>query len=279
MSETFCSLPDDIAEKYKCCFCGLLLSVPPITLMSIKNETFRCGRCVSVKVNVNIRMSVYENVAQFLAFPCSYAGCKMKLPWGKVLGHETNCPHRTIKCPLPYYYKCSSVFSVQDVRNHFNDKHKFSVKTVGEVWHANVNSDYVYFMKADEDQFFVYIRHQMRKIQVDVLAIGHTRYKKFRVSLSSFEEHDRFTTVFKECPIVPYDERVHCLSCLKRGCNELHHPFAKQYNHIFVYMGGNFVLNFKPELARLLKDANGVLRYVGYFYHVEDLQNYLLGTL
>ncbi|KAJ8924469.1 hypothetical protein NQ315_007266 [Exocentrus adspersus] len=155
----------------KCYLCGYHLSVPPITLVSLDSQTYKCGRCAAVNCEVNTRICIYEDVAQHLEFPCSYTGCNKKIGWGQMLEHEKNCRYRTLRCPV-YYQDCSMVVPVNQLKEHFEDKHSEDIKMAGDVWNLDDRVNCINLVESDNEYFFLYIWHLDYDIFIALLSIG-----------------------------------------------------------------------------------------------------------
>ncbi|CAH1959348.1 unnamed protein product [Acanthoscelides obtectus] len=138
-------LPKDISSVLKCDLCRGYMSVPPISMFDGKNS---CGRCDPGWP----RNTVYEELAQFMIFPCTY--CDELLTWGSVEKHETECKKNVILCPsrkkcktqavsryreyhkecqinrvvCPFEY-CYVMYEISDIVQHFTKFHKDYVLT------------------------------------------------------------------------------------------------------------------------------------------------------
>lgn len=84
------TLPEDVSRILRCDLCRGYLSVPPITTHEGRNS---CGRCNPGWP----RNFIYEELAKFTVFPCSY--CEEKVIWGHVQEHESDCMNKVMLCP------------------------------------------------------------------------------------------------------------------------------------------------------------------------------------
>lgn len=75
-------LPEHVAARLRCDLCHGYLSVPPI---SSHEDKVSCGRCNPGWP----RNIVYEQLAQFAVFPCTY--CQRTMPWDEIPAHEERC--------------------------------------------------------------------------------------------------------------------------------------------------------------------------------------------
>ncbi|KAJ8957881.1 hypothetical protein NQ318_001877 [Aromia moschata] len=82
-----------LSRQRTCDLCHGYLSVPPI---STHEDKVSCGRCNPGWP----RNHVYERLAQFVLFPCTY--CGDKLSWNDVPKHEQKCRRNVILCPAGY---------------------------------------------------------------------------------------------------------------------------------------------------------------------------------
>lgn len=245
-------------RTHKCCLCGHLLSVAPIMAAGLENELYKCGRCEKVKCQTYTRIRLFEDVAQHFSFPCSYLKCDKKIPWGMVEEHERNCPHRTMKCPI-YYQNCSDVGRVDKLLDHFKAKHSNNIREADSTWELNAQYDYVFLTQIDKQIFLVYVLHLEEIFSIAVLAMERSKYNKFSVKLLPSTD-DKFAVYFDDMPVVRYDERSHCYMCVRKKCNEPHHPFSERKKSGEMDLGG-FTSKLKKELIDSVKASNGNLRY------------------
>ncbi|KAJ8948899.1 hypothetical protein NQ314_008333 [Rhamnusium bicolor] len=115
------ALPKDAINYNKCSLCQKLLSVPPIMTASSEKNQYVCGRCKDVKCETYTRNTLFENIARYLSFPCTYENCTEIIPWGLVELHEEECTHRKIRCPI-YYQECDEEIEITKLKSHFEEK-------------------------------------------------------------------------------------------------------------------------------------------------------------
>lgn len=122
MANQFC-IPPEVLETLKCSQCKNYLSTFPIYMMD--SDQSICGRCPVVQCDKLIRDEAYENIAQYIIFPCSYAknGCEQKLNPLDLKGHEVNCEYRQFECPSKHYTKCKWEGSSKELEEHFKANH------------------------------------------------------------------------------------------------------------------------------------------------------------
>ncbi|KAJ8924474.1 hypothetical protein NQ315_007271 [Exocentrus adspersus] len=256
------TVSQDVFKEYKCSLCGCGLSVPPIRILGLERTSqrtvYKCGRCVAVKCQIGVRNEVYEAVAQQLSFPCSYPGCEEKIQWGKVQDHEQECLHRTIRCPM-HYQNCNMTIAVCQVEKHFNDKHRANVREVEDIGFLSGKGDGVMLLKAGEELFFLY-RLQSNNFCTSILALGPSKYKKFKLTLFSTTDTNKVSVSFDELPVIRYDERSHCFKCLRRSCEEPHHPFCNKYNAVQQMTSTGFLNVHKKELVSGVMDSKDYYR-------------------
>lgn len=121
-----------------CKNCKKPLSIPPIYCVEHQNGSVTeiCGRCYYIvykHVGNKWRQHAYENVAQFLTFPCAYKnqGCNEILKWKETIEHEANCKYPIISCPAndnEFYvgFYCPWEGSAQLLNNHIRETHQVS---------------------------------------------------------------------------------------------------------------------------------------------------------
>ncbi|XP_018571891.1 uncharacterized protein LOC108911437 [Anoplophora glabripennis] len=252
------SISEGAISSHKCCLCGHLLSVAPIMSAGLENELYKCGRCNKVKCQTYTRTRLFEDVAQHLSFPCSYTPCDKKVAWGSVEKHERDCPYRTMKCPI-YYHNCSDVVRVENLLEHFKDRHSKNIRPIDSIWELNIQFDYVFLTQIDNNCFLVYIMHLEEIFSISVLATGRSKYSNFSVKLLPSTD-DKFAVYFDDLPVVRYDERSHCYMCIRKKCNEPHHPFAKRNSSGEIDLSA-FASKLKKELIDSVKAPDGNLRY------------------
>lgn len=247
------AISENVLSTYKCFLCDHFLSVPPIHSAGLEKEFYRCGRCSSVKCQTYTRANLFEAVAQQLSFPCTYQPCNKKIAWGFVDQHEKNCPHRTMKCPM-YYHNCSEKIKVEEIRNHFLERHSKNVREMGEPWRVNLDFDYVFLTEMDGRDFLVYILHLNDLFSISVLCTGRSAYAKFSVKLVK----DNFSVSFEDMKVVRYDERSHCYPCMRKKCHEPCHPYSEKNKTSEMDVGG-FTNKMRKGLIDSVKMENGDL--------------------
>lgn len=251
---------DKISEailKYRCCICNNPLSVPPIMMTNASEELYKCGRCKDIiyrstaqqvhfqqswpthqnfnrskiqnmcRANLNetsfYRATLYEGVAQHLSFPCRYNQCNEKIVWGKIETHERDCPHRTICCPL-FDSGCSKMLKMNELVQHFKITHSTCIKEVGTAIQVRNQTNNMFLLTLKDSYFIVYILSGGR---IGVLSTQSSGYAKFNVRLTLIEDNN-FSVNFGNLPIISFKERSHCYMCVKKTCNQPHHPFSGQ---------------------------------------------------
>lgn len=151
--------PDTTIELLKCSLCEGYLSVSPIAL--IGDDQYKCGRCSTVKTQINTKVMIYEHLAKFMTFPCMFKECDKKLPFTEVKDHEKGCEYRTVMCPKS---GCTEVFRLQNIGPHFKEKHddvyhsnNFSIKNVYAYYNIDImeknGKTYLSFFDFDDVNF------------------------------------------------------------------------------------------------------------------------------
>lgn len=99
-----------------CFICGRYLSVSPIY---INGGQSICGRCPPS----GYRNFVYEELAKFMTFPCTYNNCTSLLSWDQVKHHESFCPFKpsSLMCPK---HNCGLVLFARNILHHVMTSHQ-----------------------------------------------------------------------------------------------------------------------------------------------------------
>ncbi|KAF7278239.1 hypothetical protein GWI33_008596 [Rhynchophorus ferrugineus] len=105
-------LPNDLLHQLKCILCKLHLSIFPI-YVDLKGTYPICGRCQIPSEDKYIRDHAYENLAQFILFPCTYAS------------KEQTCPSST-------YTKCLWRGYIDSLKSHFEQYHESLLIKTGQ---------------------------------------------------------------------------------------------------------------------------------------------------
>ncbi|XP_030767621.1 uncharacterized protein LOC115891313 [Sitophilus oryzae] len=115
----------DLLDKLRCHLCNLYLSVFPIYINDKGNE-FICGRCNVQHEDKYIRDGSYEDIAQYIIFPCAHSvnGCKQQMCPQKLALHELCCAFRKLDCPNRSYSDCVWKGSINKLRDHFENSHR-----------------------------------------------------------------------------------------------------------------------------------------------------------
>ncbi|XP_018571889.1 uncharacterized protein LOC108911434 [Anoplophora glabripennis] len=252
----------EVIKKYKCCVCGLLLSVPPIMVSNLgkDNQVYKCGRCEGISLETYrwIRNDLFEKVAWFLHFPCSYFPCMERIPWGRVQEHEINCQFKTIKCPLSNECKSFEEIPVHQIGKHVTNIHNRTIETNDTMVNGlalNPRDDYLFLLQIKHQYFFLYI---LKGNRIALLATRLGKYTRFNVKLK-LQPEDNFAVSFNDLPVVLYDVKYHCTSCIYDTCSETHYTYLKTRKRQTDIR--TFTNDLNNEVTRNLFCNNGILRY------------------
>lgn len=228
---------DDLS-KLLCDNCKKYLSVPPIRMKAGK---FLCGRCDSS----GERVSIYEELAKFITFPCSNKPCPTLLKWGEVEIHESNCKNSVlITCPKP---NCVSYWNKVDLQKHIIKNHKELVhknkleinRRLKDIPLKNFNKDKVaYLLQNDEEPYLVMVYSTCKNDINDPMYIGSYSFSfgafyleknektkthyDLTVTVTDDDGHKTVYSWYNE-PLKEYDSDKHCLSCLDSNCHKGHY--------------------------------------------------------
>lgn len=220
----------------KCSLCNHLLTVPPISITSPAGDEFTCGRCKNLNNSQTlVRNIIFESIAKYLEFPCTYENCEELIPWGQSERHEQTCENKTISCP---FQNCTDITSLSTLGAHMFEEHEDSILTF-ENDHistiVNIVSDKVVsnvlFLKQENLQFILFIHNDF----VTLVSIGSPgKFDSFNIKLTSVEQTEDPMCIFYENQnIIQFNERIHCIRCLDRTCNNLIHPYAAHNNYAY----------------------------------------------
>ncbi|XP_044259937.1 uncharacterized protein LOC123008254 [Tribolium madens] len=115
-------IADDTLSKLKCDVCKKHLSHFPICISIDKKNI--CGRCSKSQESLT-KNEVYEDLAQFVQFPCQYKkeGCNETAFPKDIPIHEERCVFRVIKCPTKHFTSCNWEGALPTALAHCQNKH------------------------------------------------------------------------------------------------------------------------------------------------------------
>lgn len=148
-------LPLQACELVKCSLCNKFLSYFPIN-MGENNQPI-CGRCSVILTDTNFtRATLFEQIAQFLKFPCIYhtEGCVENLLPDEVPEHEETCHYKIISCSQ----ECMWQGNVREVLDHFEDVHPNSILRDFEFEISFLNSYEICNLVVYKDELFNFKR-------------------------------------------------------------------------------------------------------------------------
>ncbi|XP_045462698.1 uncharacterized protein LOC123672583 isoform X1 [Harmonia axyridis] len=190
-------------RNWKCQICTKYLSVFPIYQLPSDDKEFVCGRCLrrsnqgtrSLNIETSNSQTLFENIAGFLAFPCSYDvfGCKEELEVAKVVAHEGSCPFRNVKCPLNKIHQ--SLLSLEEVcdwkgssddlalhiktyhKNYFREARQFSLHDNKTSFYFIEDGDYIFMV------LFIYLQHVNKYLVPVYSTLNEIECRYFRYQL------------------------------------------------------------------------------------------------
>ncbi|XP_072395360.1 uncharacterized protein [Diabrotica undecimpunctata] len=124
MSVTSNYIPTEVLPNLLCAQCQRVLSRFPVYCYPKGSS---CGRCKYPEKG--IRNEAYEAVAQNIKFPCcnNEYGCLENLFPKDMERHEDSCSFRKYQCPMNTNTTCDWKGSVNDLLDHFSQKHKMFI--------------------------------------------------------------------------------------------------------------------------------------------------------
>lgn len=234
MTDPLALTKNDLLNLF-CHKCKKFLSVPPIHLDS---GTFICGRCDSSGNHITI----YEDIAKRMTFPCIYEGCTIQLRWGQVKDHENNCPFKVLSCPKP---NCYMYYRANDFHQHFLRNHKVLLhnqelkikRSLRNIPMKNFNRDKgVYLILHDNQPYLLLVYGTCTPDRKDPRYIGSYNYdfgvfylSKNDKTKTNYNLHVTITDVagmdtnysFQSQPVLEY-KNDYCFGCLERNCYKRH---------------------------------------------------------
>nr|XP_023016049.1 uncharacterized protein LOC111505469 [Leptinotarsa decemlineata]XP_023016050.1 uncharacterized protein LOC111505469 [Leptinotarsa decemlineata]XP_023016051.1 uncharacterized protein LOC111505469 [Leptinotarsa decemlineata]XP_023016052.1 uncharacterized protein LOC111505469 [Leptinotarsa decemlineata]XP_023016053.1 uncharacterized protein LOC111505469 [Leptinotarsa decemlineata] len=225
----------------KCSLCSGFLSVPPICFAGHK---YTCGRCSST----GNRVTIYEELAKYMIFPCIHEKCNVQVPWGQVENHELACPHKEIRCP---FGSCKTYFKVKTVIQHVEDCHKICLHTneltiprrLRDIPLKNFNADRKVFLLVKNNVPFIgmaYINctlNNKKAIKGYELAFGVYSFKNnvgsmtdatYQVELMVKNSNQDVNYIWEYQEIKLFNEKLHCFDCFTGNCKLPHHSNDKK---------------------------------------------------
>ncbi|XP_028136811.1 uncharacterized protein LOC114331430 [Diabrotica virgifera virgifera] len=124
MSVTSNYIPTETLPYLLCAQCQKVLSRFPVYCYSKGSS---CGRCKYP--DKGIRNEAYEAAVQYLKFPCcnNEYGCLENLFPKDMEKHEDSCSFRKYECPMNPNTSCDWKGCVNDLLDHFSQKHKIFI--------------------------------------------------------------------------------------------------------------------------------------------------------
>lgn len=212
----------------KCSICSCFLSVPPITVVSSDGKNYKCGRCCDIFTVLNIRNWTYEILAEEVSFPCIHKGCKELIPWKDTFVHENLCKHRKILCPSTD--TCKVTLNMDNIHQHFERNHKELVHYGKVICYPT--TDFTVLLLKKNEIFMVFILHLPPYFYIKVFTTTLTQPKisyQYNIQIvTSQEDLPNFTFLGKDVEL--FNERNHCINCLKKICKLKYHKYSNSSN-------------------------------------------------
>lgn len=215
-----------------CSVCKKYLSIAPICMNKGK---FICGRCGPIGEHVTI----YEELAQFMTFPCSNAPCNVQIKWVQVKSHELTCPYKPVICPK---INCNACHLSKDLYHHFSNEHPELLFSNGDIIKrrlrdmpfSNFNRDKkAYLLKHSGQSYLFMVYGTCKEDRYDpgsiysysysfgVFYLSQTNPKQTHYDLTvTITDDDGIKTDYSwyDEPMKEFDHNEHCLGCLDQNC-------------------------------------------------------------
>lgn len=266
MAASFALMKNHLLNLH-CNNCKKILSVGPIRL---NNGIYTCGRCSSL---FGEHVTIYEELAKFMSFPCTNDLCPAQLKWGEVSNHERNCPYKLMDCPKP---NCKLCYNVSDAYQHFTTIHKELVyeqdlqikRTLRDIPLENFNRDRGAYLLCHENQSYVvmvfgtckedryepgYIGSYSYSFGVFYLYKNEKTKTHYDLTVKITDDQDIHTTYsWKNQEIREYTNE-NCLGCLDKNCYKGHTNKPKKFlwNQInnILNDGCHYVIKYSVKLV------------------------------
>lgn len=249
----------------KCNFCQSPLSVPPIIIIKEDGSEHKCGRCVQVVSNINIRNVLFENIAKNIEFSCKYVHCGKKILWDEpIRNHELICPEKAINCPD---LDCGQCLKQTEIGQHYLTNHDIAILHIHQI-HINAdlrqpstsgqsvrcffkdNVPYLSYLKYNfyrNTQHYNYGNHSSNgSIFFTLLSMIEPTVVRFTLTVGTSDATTE-RIIFEDQTIEHFDEQTHCSKCYLKpnDCrNVCHFQKNKQDNSkAKVVLEGNLLLN------------------------------------
>lgn len=210
-------------QNFKCCFCKKFLSVGPVfSIFADEEELFKCGRCEGIECAINF---YFERVTPSVNVPCSYFGCDITLPFGKMREHEKFCTQRTVQC---INLGCSLRTKAWELGSHFK---ACTLSQHERVYRNNANfsaepyQDEVFILELLQHSFVSVILFKSYYMYAGVFSLNESSNKiSFTLTIGAQGKEDCSIKFRKD--VILYDESVHCINCMRRHCELPNHKFS-----------------------------------------------------
>uniref|UniRef100_A0A6P7HC38 Uncharacterized protein LOC114346804 n=1 Tax=Diabrotica virgifera virgifera TaxID=50390 RepID=A0A6P7HC38_DIAVI len=194
-------------KSLKCTYCGNILSIGPIMILSISRHEYQCGRCKEItRKGPPVRALLYESVAKHLLFPCIYPNCHEKLSWAFVKIHEENCPHKTICCPIS---QCFEKLEENDIIAHMKQKHPADICFDNIIFKFTIDDDCSFIAVINSLIFLIYFRNS--ELFVSLISKSNKSFT-YTAKLRNMKENTPYI-YFKGSVIDRFDENRFCSNC------------------------------------------------------------------
>ncbi|CAG9824088.1 unnamed protein product [Phaedon cochleariae] len=210
----------------KCCLCEIVLSIPPIMVLSQDGTRLKCGRCKNRNDELSIcRSVVFERMAKFISFPCIYNDCNEIIPWKDVESHEDACDKRTVKCPI-YYQNCEENVRVLNLEEHLKRYHEDNIFYETRKYLTPTTSNMISFIMFKNYQFITAIKNSENSAEIYVASLKKIN-ECFTYTLKLSSTCDDTFFAYENQPISKYDEVDHCLKCMLTECDLNDYPHTR----------------------------------------------------
>lgn len=238
----------DILKKLLCSVCGEYMSCAPIRMTY--DGAVLCGRCCDLEDKPTLRITLYEDLAEMLVFPCANKthGCTETFYMAEIKDHEEECEYRQYVCPVAESGQCDWSGSRKNILDHCKEQHRDKIlQGPHTIKHQiNENNRKTFLLAAFEMLFIVHCKVCIisKNIYHSVHLIGKSAHaKQYRFKLEVSNNNDTF---IRRSDVAP------------QGCMSLQEDTSVcvDINTILKYLGDFKDVIFKIKVGRKCVKCN-----------------------